>query len=146
MRPSLALVLIAASAAADTTPPTPPASRWTKCAAALAAARDRLGERYAIVRDAEVVSRDGGLALAFQDGWCMHHTSGEISIVPQPRHGRFRRRRNQPYGYTVERGAPGLLATITYYDKNESESGGVDGLDAALLEEFGPAVDRCLSD
>jgi hypothetical protein len=146
MRLAFALVLIAATAAADTTPPKRWVGRWARCAAALEAARDRLGERYSIVRDAEVVSREGGLALSFEDGWCMHHTSGEISILPQPRHRAFRRRRNQPYGYTVTRGAPGLLATITYYDKNESESGNVDGLDVALLEELEPAIDRCLSD
>jgi hypothetical protein len=97
-----------------------------------------------LLADAEVVAASDGVSLEFQDGWCMHHTSASVSVTPV--HGtRAWRRRPSEHGYTAERRAHGLRATIAWFDHNESESwGGVDGLDEALLAAFQPALDHCL--
>jgi hypothetical protein len=100
-----------------------------------------------VIADAEVIARADGVSLAFETGWCMHHTSGEVTVEATRAAARTWRRRPSEHGYTVERRAHGLRATITYFDHNESESsGGVDGLDEALFDAFSRAVDRCLDD
>jgi hypothetical protein len=162
MRATLLIcALVTASAArADTT--TPPAAdagataaahrervvpaRWAACVAAIEDAQRQLGADYSIVRDIDVEATDAGVSLSFADGWCMHHTSGSITVARTSAAPRAWTRRADADGYVAERRAHHLRATIRYFDRNESESeGGVGGLDAAFLAAFRPALDRCLA-
>jgi hypothetical protein len=134
-----------APANADTATPAIRDARWASCADALEAARKTLSTEYSLFADVEVVMRADGVGLEFEDGWCMHHTSGRVAIEPARGRAHGWRHRAMEFGYTVERRARRLRASITYFDHNESESsGGVEGLGAALLDAFKPALDRCL--